>query len=266
MRRLRIPTLAAVVLAAGPARAFDMGFSYGSEWGIVRAKSGVDVAGSDASAAPDYRGSLRTNVVSVFDSSGWLRAGAIAVGSAAEEQTRRENEAEATGGTYHVRSIGVPDAVPGGVTRVSIGWGRSDDWRIRYLAYQDSVRPWRIGDSGVYWSIEAQVVMGTLQNAAWDGSDFIFSVQVGPVFGASLGGLGPLRLAGRIGARIDPIFKPIGGLVMGSVPMLDGIVYAQLDAIAWRLLTLGGRVAYARGFMLTPSSNASATLTVGLTF
>jgi hypothetical protein len=236
------------------------GVSYSSEWTSVHSKSDVEQGDGD------YTGSTRTNVITISDDTGWLRAGAIAAGSVSEEVTRRENEANHNGGYYHREDISIPAAVPGGTTRVAIGWGDNGAWKRKFVSYTDSIAPRPFGDSGMYWSIEADVVMGTLEHDTWlDGSEFEFRAQVGPVFGKQLGSMFGLDLSAHVGLLIDPVFKPVAGLLLDT-PILDVTTYVAVDAVAAGHVTIGARAAYDRGQMLVESSAGTITATAGVVF
>jgi hypothetical protein len=255
-----------VVLVVGSGCHF--GASYSSQWGTLHAKSGVEIAGADPDAYPDHTGNIRMNIITISDDTGWLRAVGMAAGSAAEESTRRDNEAKSNGGYYHKQDIAVPDVVPGGRTRVAVAWGSSDKWTQKYASFTDSIEPRQIGDGPLFWSFEGNVLFGTIEHMDWNGNgDYLFRAQIGPLFGMRLGAAGPFDVSGRVGFLIDPIFKPAAALAIGEgIPLLDLTTYAQVDAMAASHVTIGARVAYDRGQALTPSSAATATITAGVVF
>jgi hypothetical protein len=246
--------------------ACHVGASYGSQWGTLHSKSGVEIGGDNPDDYPDYSGTIRMNIVTISDDTGWLRAVGMAAGSGVEEASRREAEARSTGGTYHKRDIEVPDVVPGGRTRIAIAWGSNDTWSQKYVSWTDSIAPRQIGDSAVFWSFEGHVLFGTINHMGWIDSDTLFRAQIGPLFGRQLGQVGPLDVTARIGFLIDPIFKPAAYLADLGVPLLDLTTYAQLDAMAAGHVTFGARAAYDRGQALNPSSAATVTLTAGVVF
>ncbi|CAN5922619.1 hypothetical protein BH11MYX3_BH11MYX3_19180 [soil metagenome] len=261
---MRFIQLAVLVVFSG----CHFGASYSSQWGTLHAKSGVEIGGDNPDDYPDHTGSVRMNIITISDDTGWLRAVGMAAGSAAEESTRRDNEARSNGGYYHKHDIGVPDVVPGGRTRFAVAWGSSDTWTQKYASFTDSIEPRQIGDGPLFWSFEGNVLFGSIEHMDWKGNnDYLFRAQIGPLFGMRLGAAGPLDISGRVGFLIDPIFKPIAALaVEGGIPFLDLTTYVQVDAMAAGHVTLGARLAYDRGQALTPSSAATATITAGVVF
>jgi hypothetical protein len=243
------------------------GVSYSSQWASVQAKNAVEISYGDSDMYKKYDGSVRMNVITISDDTGWLRAAGMAAGSAVEESSRRDAEAASNGGYYHKQDIAVPAVVPGGQTRIAFAWGESDSWKQRYVGWTDSISPRPISGGPFFWSFEGHVLLGTIQHMDWEDSDFLFRAMIGPLFGRQIGAVGPLDVSARVGFLIDPIFKPCAALAIGSgIPYLDMTAYAQLDAIAAGHVNIGARVAYDRGQTLTPSNATSATVTAGVIF
>lgn len=244
------------------------GLSYTSAWGSLSTQLGFEVVGGPETA-PVYEGGLRTNAVTLHNRSGMLRAIMSGIGSAGAEAGRRRDEANASGGYYHRLSPGLPPVVPGGDTRLTFTWGSNETWRHWSIAYTDSTEPRQIGNLPLAWSIEARVKFGSFHNFKWleeDSISLISLLQVGPVIYFAPRVSNAVAPLVSLGARIDPIFKPIVSLAVGEgTPALDTTVYLRAEAFALRFLMVGGELSYSRGFTMSgKSSEKAAAITAGV--
>lgn len=266
--RLLVPAL---LLTSFPSAAFTIGASYQSGWSTFQLKHGIEVD-SAYDAAPYHSGFFRLNQVTLHDRSGFLRAAAIAAGSVSEEVQRRDAEAESSGGYYHRGSPAMPGVVAGGEARVSVWWGSEGPWSHFSIGYLDGLDPKELG-LGFLWTIEAEVRLGFTKNAAFttyrdegEGEMFLRLLNVGPTLIWTPGKLGALVPVLKAGVRLDPIFKPITGLIFEGHAMLDLHAFARAEFYLTQFLLVGAELSHDRGFTSYPSEATTLAARAGLMF